>query len=120
LANPKPRKKPAKKKPLSWRTVQKLALRLPEAEESTSYGTPAFKVRGKLFVRLREEGDVIVVRIEMADRAMRMAANPSAYFLTDHYVPYPYMLVRLSEVDESELAELLDDAWRIVGGVNES
>jgi hypothetical protein len=26
---------------------------LPEVEESTSYRTPAFKVRGKLFLRLR-------------------------------------------------------------------
>jgi len=32
----------------SYADVCKLALELPEVEESTSYGTPALKVRGKL------------------------------------------------------------------------
>jgi hypothetical protein len=81
---------------------------------STSYRTPAIKVGGKLFVRLREEGDIIVARIEPNDRAMRMAADPDAFFVTDHYAPFPYMLVRLSAVAKDDLADLLADAWRHV------
>jgi hypothetical protein len=103
-----------KSKAVSWATVREIALALPGAEESTSYQTPAMKVRGKLFVRLREEGDVIVVRIEPNERAMRMAADPHAFFVTEHYAHFPYMLVRLSAVAKDDLAELLSDAWRLV------
>jgi hypothetical protein len=104
----------SRKSAINWNTVRKLGLALPQTAESTSYGTPALKVNGKLFVRLREEGDIIVVRIDPDQRAMRMVADPTAFFVTDHYVPYPYMLVRLTAVAKDNLAELLQDAWRIV------
>jgi hypothetical protein len=39
--------------PTSFDTVRQLALALPEVTEGTSYGTPAFHVRGKLLARLR-------------------------------------------------------------------
>ena len=109
-----PERRKMKSSPVTWDTVREICLALPGTEESTSYGTPALKVRRKLFVRLREEGDVIVVRIELNDRAMRIAADPDAFFVTDHYVPYPYILVRLSAVAKSDLSELLTDAWRLV------
>ena len=31
-------------------------------DASTSYGTPSFKVRGKLLTRLREDGDSLVIK----------------------------------------------------------
>ena len=86
---------------------------LPEVEESSSYGTPAFKIRGKLFVRLKEDNESIVVRMEEADRALRLQADPSAFYITDHYVNYPWVLVRLSAVAQDDLADLLRDAWRL-------
>ena len=107
------RKRRPNAKPVTWQTVRELALRLPEADESTSYGTPAFKVRGKLFIRLKEDGDSIVVRIEENDRALRLAADPNAFYITDHYAAYPWMLVRLSAVALDDLADLLRDAWRL-------
>ena len=97
----------------TWETVRELALALPEVEENSSYGTPAFKVRGKLFVRLKEDRTSIVVRIEKADRALRLQADPSAFYITDHYVSYPWILVRLSAVAQDDLADLLHDAWRL-------
>ena len=104
------------RKPLSktWDTVRKLALAFPGAEESTSYGTPAFKVRGKLFVRLHQSGESLVVGIDENDRALRMKADPETYFITDHYLAYPWMLVRLSLVQEDDLRDLLEDSWRRV------
>jgi hypothetical protein len=102
-----------KSKTLTWEMVRSIACEFPGTEEGTSYGTPAFKVAGKLFVRLREEGDIIVVRIDEADRAMRMQADPKAFFITDHYAPYPWMLVRLAAIRRDDLADLLLDAWRL-------
>ena len=93
--------------------VREIAWLLPGAEEGTSYGTPAFKVKGKLFVRLHQDGDAIVVRIEPAERTMRMQADPNAFFITDHYAPHPWMLVRLSAVRKDDLGDILEGSWRL-------
>jgi hypothetical protein len=103
-----------KAKPITFETVRQLALALPGAEEGTSYGTPAFKVRGKLFVRLHQCGDSIVVRIDQSERAMRMSADPKAYYITDHYLNYPLMLVRFSCVYLEDLRDLVEESWRHV------
>jgi len=104
------------KRRVTWATVRELALALAGVEESTSYGTPAMKVRGKLIVRLKEDGQTIVVRMMTADRAMRIEADPDVFFVTEHYVPYPYVLVRLAAVTRTDLRELLHDAWLMMGG----
>ena len=72
--------------------VRQLALALPEVEEGTSYGTPAFKVKGKFLSRLKEDGETLVVRIDMDERDVLMAANPETFYITDHYRGYPAML----------------------------
>jgi len=38
-----------KTEPANFETARQFALALPEVEEGTSYGTPAFKVKGKLY-----------------------------------------------------------------------
>jgi hypothetical protein len=93
--------------------VRRIALALPEAEETTSYGTPAFKVRGNLFVRLRPEGDILVVKTDMAEREALTQSEPEKFFITPHYQNYPYLLVRMNEVDLEELRELITEAWRL-------
>jgi hypothetical protein len=98
---------------VTWDAVREVASALPASEEGTSYGTPAFKVSGKLFVRLHQDGDAIVVRIDTAERTMRMQADPNAFFITDHYAAYPWMLVRLSAVRQDDLADILKESWRL-------
>ena len=44
-----------------WETAKALGLELPDTVEGTSYGTPALKVRDKMFARLREDGETLVV-----------------------------------------------------------
>jgi hypothetical protein len=105
------KKRPAR--PAGWETVRQIALALPETEEGLSYGTPAFRIRGKLFVRLHESRDTLVVKIDDRERAMRMQADPKAFFITDHYQGYPWVLVRLTAVRRKDLRDLLVDAWRL-------
>jgi hypothetical protein len=100
--------------PLTFDEVRQLALALPEVEEGKSYGTPAFKVRGKFLSRLKEDGETLVVRIDMDERDILMTANPEAFYITDHYRGYPAMLVRMATVEPDELRELLEGAWRLV------
>ncbi|MGH0030652.1 MAG: MmcQ/YjbR family DNA-binding protein [Myxococcota bacterium] len=92
--------------------VRKLAMALPGATEGTSYGTPAWKVRGKLFARLHQDGESLVLRVDFDQRDLLMQANPKAYFITDHYTNYEMMQVRLSAVDEGALSELLLESWK--------
>jgi hypothetical protein len=98
---------------VTFEAVRRLATALPETEEGSWFGTPAFKVRGKSFARLREEGDVLVVKVELGLQETLIEARPDVYFITPHYVGSPYVLVRLATVDEEELAGLLVDAWRL-------
>ncbi len=105
-----------KKPPRKVTTVRDLALALPGVEESTSYGTPAMKVRGKLIARLKEDGETIVVPMPIADRRVRIAADPEVFFVTDHYVAYPYVLIRLANVIREDLRELLQNSWRMMSG----
>ena len=44
---------------------------------------------------------------------MRMRADPEAFYITDHYLAYPWMLVRMAAVRRDDLAELLEDSWRL-------
>jgi hypothetical protein len=94
--------------------VRKVAHRLAGVEDSTSYGTPALKVRGRLFARLRQDGECFVLRSTILDRQILMQANPDVFFLTDHYVGYPWVLVRLSAVRKKDLPVLIEGAWRLV------
>jgi hypothetical protein len=83
-------------------------------EEGTSYGTAAFKAGGKLVARLKEDGETLVVRIEPDARDLLLAADPETFFLTDHYAPHPWVLVRLPRVERSTLTLLLEEAQRLV------
>lgn len=85
---------------------------LPEVERSASYGTPALKVKGKLFARLREDGESVAVFVDFMEREALTQANPDAYVVTDHYREYPMVLVVLAAVPDDELREILVESWR--------
>jgi hypothetical protein len=95
--------------------VRKIALALDRVEESTSYGTPAFKIGGKLVARLREDGETLVVGMSFEQREELLAADPDTYYLTDHYLNYPWILVRLPRVHPDALRDLLRGAIRQAG-----
>jgi hypothetical protein len=108
------RKRKAKREKVTFETVREIALTLPGVEESTSYGTPAFKVKGKLFVRQHQNGVSLVIRIDVEEREILMEADPETFYITDHYLNYPWILVRLSNVRNDQLRDLLTQAWRSV------
>ena len=104
--------------PVTFETVRRIAQTLPAAEESTSYGTPAFKVKGKLFARQHQDGESLVVGVDFEERAEMMSAGPEKFYITDHYLNYPWMLVRMSKVRPDELRDLLIGSWRRVAPNN--
>lgn len=98
---------------VTFEDVRKIALSLDGVIESRSYGTPAFKVGGKLIARLREDSEALVVGTTFEERAELMAAEPDTYFITEHYVKYPRVLVRLSHANGDALRDLLRRACRL-------
>lgn len=101
---------------VSFDTVRAIARELTGAVERTSYGTPAFYVGKTLFARQHQDGEFLVIRMQPEQRALRVKAAPATYFVTEHYVNYPLVLVRLATVEQDELRDSLTEAWRLAGG----
>jgi hypothetical protein len=70
---------------VTFAQVRRAALVFPGVEESTSYGTAALKVRGKLLARLHQSGECLVLRSHLIDREILMQSDPRVFFITDHY-----------------------------------
>jgi hypothetical protein len=99
-------------------TVREIGLRLPGVEESTIHGAFSLKARGKLLACMplnkSAEPDSLAVRIDLDNRADLLAVAPDVYYVTDHYLNYPMVLVRLSRIHPDALEDLLGMAWRFV------
>jgi hypothetical protein len=98
----------------SFADARRIALVLPGVEEGPCYGTSGFRARGKLFARIKEDGETLVVRVDRDSRDALLEANPKAFFVTPHYAPYDWMLIRLRAVRLAELEQQIEDAWRRV------
>jgi hypothetical protein len=98
---------------MTFDDVRKITLAWPEVEDGTSYGTPALKVRKKLLVRLREDGDSLVMPgVPPDERDMLVERQPKVFYFTDHYKDYPYVLIRLSKAKGASAEPLLRRQWR--------
>jgi hypothetical protein len=99
----------------SYERYLKVALALPGTEASTSYGTPAVKVRGKILSRWRTEAEgALAIRCDFLDRQILLQAQPDVFFLTDHYFNYPMILMRIEKVSRDVLMDVAERAWRLV------
>lgn len=99
---------------ITFDTVRQLALALPEVEEGIAHGTPAFRVKKKVMARLREDGETLAIKIEYGDREFRLQTQPDVFYITDHYLNSPMILIRLGQVEMDDLRDLLYGAWRFV------
>jgi hypothetical protein len=99
--------------PVTYAALKRKALALPEVEESTSYGTPALKVRGKLMVRLKEDMQTVVLRTTWEERDRLVTVYPEVFFVTDHYRKHPWVLMSLGAAASTLLNPVLETAWRL-------
>ena len=109
-------KKSPSRPTLSFDDVREIALSMPEVEEVTAYGMPAFKAGKTRFVgepipRPDVEPNSIGVPMSFEERAQQLATHPNVYYLTEHFTPYPGVLVRLSSISRKELRKILNAAW---------
>jgi hypothetical protein len=107
-----------RKAKVDFDNVRKIGLALPDVVEATAWGVPSLKVRGKLLAcvpsnKSAEPGS-LMVRMDIDDRAHLLEEAPEAYYVTDHYVGYTAVLVRLARIDERVLRDLLGMAYKFV------
>jgi hypothetical protein len=99
---------------MTWEDVVAIASKLPAVEESTSYRTPALKVKGKGFARLRTEAEGgLVLMCGMDEKEALLASGDPAFYTTPHYDGYGAILVDLERVARDQLEELIEEAWRV-------
>jgi len=97
---------------MTFDDVKAIALRLPGVEASIRYdGSEVLKAGGSFMAGIATdesaEADTLVVRCEPDDRDLMLEDAPETYYLTDFYAKYPLVLVRLAEVTEDALRDLL-------------
>jgi hypothetical protein len=101
-----------------FKLVEAIGRTLPDVEVTTTWGQPTLKVRGTMFVCIAShksaEPDTLVVMMDFADRDALIADDPGTYYLQEHYVGYPCVLVRLSRVHPDALRDLVVGAHRYV------
>ena len=103
--------------------VRCIALSLPHVEEIQSEGFD-FRVGGKGFVWSypeRRPGQRRLIRTDIAvlfvgDEAEKQAlllGEPDIFFTTPAYDGSPLVMVRLTELNQTRLTELVTDAWQM-------
>ncbi|QPF84470.1 MmcQ/YjbR family DNA-binding protein [Bradyrhizobium genosp. L] len=93
---------------MTFDDIRRIALAWAEVENGSSYGTPALKVRKKMLVRLKEDGDSLVMPgVPGDEREMLVARQPKLFYFTDHYRDYPIVLIRLSKAKRGDVEPLL-------------
>ena len=104
--------------PQSFKNVEAIGRTLPDVEVTTSWGQPTLKVRGRMFVCIAAnksaEPNTLVVMMDFADRDALIEDDPATYYLKDHYLDYPCVLVRLSRVHPDALRDLVTGAHRYI------
>ena len=103
------------RKKIDFDVVREIALALPGVEEGRLHGFPSLKVSGRLFtcpaIHKSAEPNSLALRIGFDQRAELIAAQQDIYYLTEHYVKHPTVLVRLDQISRKGLKDLLELAW---------
>ena len=101
---------------LGFDVVLEAAQALPDVEQSITWGSDALKVGGRLLacraIHKSAEPNSIVVKVPIDQREELIAADPNVYYITEHYVNYPSVLVRLPRIHRDALRDLLAMAYR--------
>ncbi|MGJ5814624.1 MmcQ/YjbR family DNA-binding protein [Paludibaculum fermentans] len=101
-----------------FEVVRRIGLALPGVEALTKYdGSPVLKVGGVFVAGLAlhpsAEPGTLVVRARLDERDLFVEEAPETYYLTDYYRSYPLVLVRLTQIREDALRDLLTVSWRM-------
>jgi len=104
-------KKPSK---VTFADVARIAVCLPNVEEGTAWGFPAFRVGGKLCLVFRTDLDSILIPTSFEQRDAMIEEDPETYWLTDHHRKFPCILAKISRLRAGDVEDLVRMGWRSV------
>ena len=94
-----------------WDEAAGFALGLPGTELSTSYGQPAVKVDGRMFISTGREEGSFHVRATHDEKAVLIETGPETFWQTPHYANWPGLLVRYGSTDADRVRLVIERAW---------
>jgi hypothetical protein len=98
--------------------VRSIGAALPDVKDASSRLGGALKYKGRLLaceaIHKSAEPYSLMVSISIKRRDALLAQNSDAYYLTNHYAPYPAILVRLSRIKRTTLKDLLTESWKFM------
>ena len=93
--------------------MEAIVMAFPGVERGMSYGSPAYKVNGKFFTRLRrDDNSLVLMEVPFDEREMLMEAEPGTFHFTSHYKDYPCVLARIGDLHPGSLKAFLERRWR--------
>ena len=97
--------------PVSPDAVRARVARLPGAQEGAHHGHPDFRVNNKIFATLSEKEDRAALRLTHLEARALADTQPRIFRLVSDREPIGWVSALLAEVDEEQLADLLEAAW---------
>jgi hypothetical protein len=97
------------------RDVRRLARTLPRTEEVVVADRVKFRVGRLVYVSISPDETLMGFGFPREERAALVAGEPAKFLMpmrSDER--YNWVRVRLAEIDETEMTELVLDAWRMV------
>ncbi len=92
--------------------ARRIALAFPEAVEKETWGHPTFRVRDKMFMGMNTEGTTATVKATREAQAALVGSEPETFSIPAYVGQHGWVAIDLARVDDEELAELIEDAWR--------
>ncbi|MFT3790096.1 MAG: MmcQ/YjbR family DNA-binding protein [Rudaea sp.] len=89
---------------------------LPETEERDHFGTPSFRVRGRIFAQLSAAAEEkrAVLKLSPADQAALIAFDPQTFSSIPQWGKHGWTYARLDSVDPALFRDALIKSWRQV------
>jgi len=103
---------------VNFDAVRGWASEFEDLQETTMYGSPAIKLGKRLVaciaVHRSAEPGSLVVRTNDEHRAAFLQEDPETFYVTDHYIKHPVVLVRLARLRHDQMRDLLGAARQCV------
>ena len=96
--------------------MRQLISALADTAEGAHHGHPDFRVRKKIFATLSEHEDRAALRLTHVEARALAERSPDVYRLVSDREPIGWVSVRLDRANETELADLIEEAWSLRAG----
>jgi hypothetical protein len=119
---PAPAPKPAKPKSTGVNQearARRICMALPEVEEKVAWGSPTFRVKGKMFAMYlnNHHGDgrvALWLKAAAGVQGMLVEAEPEKYFIPPYQGPFGWVGVHLNRADDAEVAFHVRQAYLLI------